>query len=75
MSAIKLKSSEYGRYGARVFLLRPQKTLLVKQTIKRRKSGRFVIDGHRERFVSIDNGTAIADAIRQAVSGRLPRGR
>jgi len=62
------------KYGARVYLL-PSRKLLVKQTTLRGKPPEYVIDEHKEEHVSVSDDTAIADAIRRAVLGRLPRSR
>ena len=58
------------KYGARVYRL-PGK-VLIKQTVLRGKSSVYVIHEHREAHVADDNDAAIAKAIRDAVSGRLP---
>lgn len=57
------------KYGARVFRLAGK--LLVKQTILRGTPAEYVVDEQRERHVSDGDDSAIAAAIRDAVSGRL----
>jgi len=57
------------KFGARVYRLRDK--LLVKQTILRGIPPDYVIDGHKERHVHVDDDAAIAEAIREAVSGKL----
>ncbi len=61
------------KHGARVYLV--GKTILVKQTVLRGKPAEYVVDEHRERHVRADNDAAIAAAIRDAVKGRLSKGR
>jgi len=58
------------KYGARVFKLSAGR-LLVKQTVLRGVPAEYVIDEQRERHVDEGNDTAIAEAIRAAVRGRL----
>jgi hypothetical protein len=58
-------------YAARVYP--PHKRsgrFIIKQTVKN-SSGNFVIDGQKEAFVSLDDDKAIAEAIRDALSGKL----
>ena len=63
------------RYGVRVFKV-SEETLLIKQTIKRGNSPNdpYVIDGQKEWHVKIGNDSAIADAVRNGVSGKLTTG-
>lgn len=60
------------RYGVRVFKV-SEDTLIIKQTIKSgsRPTDHYVIDGQKECHVSIDDDSAIADAIRNGVAGKL----
>jgi hypothetical protein len=57
------------KFGARVYLLAGK--LLVKQTVLRGTPPEYAVDDQRERQVSDADDTAIAKAIRDAVSGRL----
>ncbi len=57
------------RFGARVYRLAGK--LLVKQTVLRGTPPEYVIDEQRERHVADGDDTAIAAAIRDAVSGKL----
>jgi hypothetical protein len=57
------------KYGARVY--RVGGKLLVKQTVLRGIPPEYVIDEQRERHVAADDDTAIAAAVRDAVSGNL----
>lgn len=68
--------NEKPKYGVRVFKV-SEKTLLIKQTIKRggTQNDPYVIDGHKERHVKINDDSAIADAVRDGVSGKLTTGR
>lgn len=61
------------KHGARVYLV--GKTILVKQTILRGKPPEYVVDQQRERHVDAHDDAAIAAAIRDAVAGRLSKGR
>jgi len=61
--------SETSKYGARVYKL--PKQFLVKQTLRRGSSPAYVVDGQRERHVSPSDDAAIAQAIRDALSGKL----
>lgn len=60
---------EKPKYGARVYGMR--KKLLVKQTVLRGTPPEYVVDEHKERYVSESDDTAIASAIRDAVAGKL----
>jgi hypothetical protein len=58
-------------HGARIYP--PNKKtgrLIIKQTVKS-KAGNFIIDGHKEAFVSLNDDEAIATAIRDALAGKL----
>jgi hypothetical protein len=61
------------KHGARVYLV--GKTILIKQTVLRGTPPEYVVDEHRERHVRTDDDAAIAVAIRDAVRGRLSKGR
>ena len=64
--------SDVHKYGVRIFKV-SDSILLVKQTIKSgsRPNDAYVIDGHRERHVSINDDSAIANAVRDAITGEL----
>ena len=65
-----------GKFGARVFLL-DESTILVYQTIKRGRAQNapYRVDqkpsGEGQRFLDLTSDKAIADAIRDALSGKL----
>jgi hypothetical protein len=59
------------KHGARVFPLNNGKAL-VKQTVYKSQSNQYVIDGHRERHVDLNNDAEVAGAIRDALAGQLP---
>ena len=70
-------SSDKSRpYGARVYKINEQ-TILVKQTIKNgdEQNAPYVVDGQRELHVDIADDKAIANAVRDAIHGRLPKGK
>ncbi|MFC2018680.1 hypothetical protein ACFLU4_01820 [Chloroflexota bacterium] len=63
------------KYGVRIYPLDSQ-IILIKQTVKREGSGVYVVDtmedgNHREAHVPIDDDTAIAAAVRDALHGLL----
>jgi hypothetical protein len=60
---------EKPKHGARVYGMRNK--LLVKQTVLRGAPPEYVIDEQRERYVSENDDSAIASAIRDAVAGKL----
>ncbi len=57
------------KHGARVYGL--PRTLLIKQTVLRGNPPEYVIDEQRERHVPNDDDHAIAQALRDAVRGKL----
>lgn len=57
------------KHGARVYGLGD--VVLIKQTVLRGNPPEYVIDEQRERHVSLDDDTGIADAIRAAVRGEM----
>lgn len=61
------------KHGARVYLV--GQTILIKQTVLRGTPPEYVVDEQRERHVRTDDDAAIADAIRDAVKGKLSKGR
>ena len=67
---------EKNKFGVRVFKV-SEETLLIKQTIKRGSNPNdpYVIDGQKERHVKINDDSAIANAVRDGVSGKLTTGR
>ena len=65
-----------GRFGARVYLM-DGKTILVYQTVKRGKAQNapYVVSSpgtQKGAFTDISDDKGIADAIRIALSGKLP---
>jgi len=70
------EKNEEPKYGVRIFKI-SEDTLLIKQTIKRgnRPTDEYVIDGQKERHVEIGDDSAIADAVRDGVTGRLKAGK
>ena len=64
------------KYGVRIYDMPDSDTILIKQTVKRPGSPRYVIDTledgtHREKHVSKDDSGCIADAVRAALKGKL----
>lgn len=61
------------KHGARVYLL-PNGTGLVKQTVKSgpNQNADYVIDKQRERHVDLSDDAEVANAIRDALAGKLP---
>ena len=64
------------KYGVRIYTMPDSDVILVKQTVRRPRSPRYVIDTlkddtHRERHVDIDDSVSIADAVRAALKGKL----
>jgi len=64
------------KYGVRIYPLPDSDVILIKQTVKRPESPRYVIDTlldgtHREAHISVDDTVSIADAVRQALRGEL----
>ena len=57
------------KYGARVY--RVGSRLLVKQTVLRGEPPEYVVDDQRERHVAEDDDSAIAQALRDAINGKL----
>ena len=60
------------KFGARVYALANGKAL-VKQTVKSGPNATddYVIDGHKEKYINLNNDVEIAEAVRQALSGQL----
>jgi hypothetical protein len=58
------------KFGARIYGL-DRYTLLVKQT-KGIAGGKYTLDGQREKHCHIADDAEIAEAVRAAISGRLP---
>ena len=69
------QDSAEGDYGARVFLRGGGNQALILQVAKKRiprQGVRYVLDGSLTgRLVDIADGAALADAIRDALNGRL----
>jgi hypothetical protein len=64
------------KYGVRIYDMPDSDVILIKQTVKRPGSPRYVIDTladgtHREKHMGIDDSSGIADAIRAALKGKL----
>ena len=64
------------KYGVRVYAMPDSDVILVKQTVRRPGSQRYIIDTlkdgtHREKHVGIDDSAGIADAVRKALKGKL----
>jgi len=65
-----------GKHGARVFQV-SDSVLLIKQTVKRGQgpNAPYVIDEQKKHHVDINDDTAIANGIRDAVKGKLTAGK
>jgi hypothetical protein len=64
------------RYGVRIYVMPDSDVILIKQTVKRLGSQRYVIDTlgdgmHREKHIGIDDSAGIASAVRAALKGKL----
>ena len=64
------------KYGVRIYPLPDTDIIIIKQTVKRSGSPRYVIDTmpdgtHRETHISVHDTTDIAEAVRQALRGQL----
>ena len=64
------------KYGVRIYAMPDSDVILIKQTVRRPESPRYVIDTmldgtHREKHISVDNTAGIADAVRRALKGEL----
>ena len=64
------------KYGVRIYDMPDSNVILVKQTVKRPESPRYVVDTledgtHREAHIRVDDTTSIADAVRRALRGEL----
>lgn len=57
------------KHGARVYLVGDR--ILIKQTVLRGTPPEYVIDEQRERHARVDDDAAIAQAVRDAVNGKL----
>jgi hypothetical protein len=60
------------KFGVRIFKI-SKETILVKQTIKNgeKQNAPYIIDGQKERHVSLTDDSAIAEAVRDGVAGKL----
>jgi len=64
------------KYGVRIYAMPNSDVILIKQTVKRPESPRYVIDTledgtHREAHKSVDDTAGIADAVRRALRREL----
>jgi len=64
------------KYGVRIYALPDSDVILIKQTVKRPESLRYIVDSledgtHREAHINVDDTVGIADAVRQALRGEL----
>ena len=64
------------KYGVRIYALPDSDIILIKQTVKRPESLRYVVDTledgtHREVHINVGDTAGIADAVRQALRGEL----
>ena len=64
------------KYGVRIYAMPDSDVILIKQTIKRPESPRYVVDVledglHREAHIAVDDTAGIADAVRHALKGEL----
>ena len=76
MGAEMMETAKRGKFGARVYLM-DGSTILVYQTVKRGRAQNapYIVDqkpnGEGQRFLDLTSDKAIADAIRDALSGSL----
>jgi len=64
------------KYGVRIYDMPDSNVILIKQTVKRPESPRYVIDTledgtHREAHIRVSGTAGIADAVRRALRGEL----
>ena len=64
------------KYGVRIYAMPDSDVILIKQTVKRSESLRYVVDAledgaHREAHINVDDTAGIADAVRRALRGGL----
>jgi len=64
------------KYGVRIYAMPDSDVILIKQTVKRSESPRYVVDAledgaHREAHINVDDTAGIADAVRRALRGGL----
>jgi hypothetical protein len=64
------------KYGVRIYAMPDSDVILIKQTVKRPRSPRYIIDTlddgtHREKHVRIDDSASIAAAVQAALKGKL----
>ena len=64
------------KYGVRIYDMPDSNVILIKQTVKRPESPRYVVDTledgtHREAYIMVDDTAGIADAVRRALRGEL----
>jgi len=67
-----IEENSTAKFGARVYPLANGKAL-VKQTIKSgpNMNDDYVIDGHKEKYINLNNDAEVAEAIRKALAGQL----
>jgi len=64
------------RYGVRIYPIEGSEVIRIKQTVKRPKHPRYVVDTlkdgtHREAHIKVNDAAAIADAVQRALRGNL----
>jgi len=64
------------KYGVRIYALPDSDVILIKRTVERPESLRYVVDAledgaHREAHINVDDTAGITDAVRQALRGEL----
>ena len=64
------------KYGVRIYPVTDSDLIIIRQTVKRPGSPRYVIDTradgmYRQTFRSVNDSESIADAVRQALRGEL----
>ncbi len=64
------------KYGVRIYDMLDSNVILIKQTVTRPESPRYVVgpledETHREAHIRVDGTVGIADAVRRALRGEL----
>jgi len=64
------------KYGVRIYAMPDSDVILIKQTVRKPESPRYVIDTlqdgtHREAHIRWEDTVGIADTVRQALRGEL----
>ncbi len=67
------------KYGVRIYPILDTDRIRIKQTVYSSKSKSYTVDTmedgeHREKHVNLHATVGIADAVRQALGGKLKRG-